>query len=154
MDGTMEQRNWIRGFAVILGILGVIGAFILGEAFAIPDFTSYSYSPQYNWGVVAACLGGVALTSGFFLALASIFDQQQETTAEIRNLIAAVRSADLREKEPGSLQAALPRPYAGVARARTDAATKHKEVIVTCPKCNEEQSATTPYCRYCSTKLK
>lgn len=120
----MKDRNWIRNFAIIVGIVGGIGSLFTGQ--------------------VLSSLIGVLFITVFFLALASIFEQQREAVEETRALRNSIEAAQRRD---------------GVASAPDgDASVPASQPVyykgrITCPSCGQAQNDDRAVCWQCGAKL-
>jgi hypothetical protein len=153
----MEDRNWIRTFAVAVGIIGGIGSFVAGQVFALhaPDLSTYSYSSQmhYNWIAVLAGMVSTILTTALFLALANIFEQQQEAADETRALRNSIEAAQ-RQESPASFQKSesfVPAPKDTIAFAVPQTVYKGR---IRCSNCGQEQNDDRAICWGCGAALK
>lgn len=86
----MGKTNWIRTFAVVVMILGAIGAFAAGTS---------RYGQ--NWSITLYGLIGIVLFSAFFLALASILDAVRDSAYSLRAML---------PKKPESTKSEDPQP--------------------------------------------
>lgn len=166
----MLERNWIKTFGITLGAAGILAAFIAGKTAPLQEISAYTYAvtTRYNWPLALGGILGALFAAAFFLALASIYEQQAlavKALGDIReslagaNLSAAPATGPLPgdEKEQAAPQiGAEPQPETPAAAAPqaqpSDAAADAGTIV--CPRCGLEQPDTRNTCHRCWATLK